>query len=100
MAARTRLETEALEGCRAAARRLGPRPLRQCRACLPLPPAVPIRTAAPAQTWRSAMDMEAFATERYNLIGRAGHVGTAVDAQACEALRRLPAPLSHGLAIP
>lgn len=99
--ARTRLEKEALERlAAAAARRLGPDRCGQCRACLPCPQAVPIPELLRLRNLALGHGMTAFATERYNLIGRAGHWWEQLDARACERCGACLPRCPHGLAIP
>ena len=80
--------------------RLGMEWCGQCRACLPCPQQVPIPALLRLRHMALGHGMEAFATERYNLIGRAGPWWEQVDAQACqrcgECLPRCP----HHLPIP
>ena len=63
--------------------RLGTDRCGQCRQCLPCPNAVPIPALLRLRNLAVGHGMEPFATERYNLIGRAGHWWEAVDASAC-----------------
>lgn len=63
--------------------RLGADRCGQCRQCLPCPNAVPIPALLRLRNLAVGHGMEPFATERYNLIGRAGHWWEAVDASAC-----------------
>jgi predicted aldo/keto reductase-like oxidoreductase len=77
-------EAQALERLAAAGRsRLGAERCGQCRACLPCPNEVPIPALLRLRNLAVGHGMEAFAGERYNLIGRAGHWWEAVDASAC-----------------
>jgi predicted aldo/keto reductase-like oxidoreductase len=94
-------ERQAIEQLlRAGRQRLGKEWCGQCRACLPCPQQVPIPALLRLRQMALGHGMEAFATERYNLIGRAGHWWEQVDAQACqrcgECLPRCP----HALPIP
>ncbi|AFY30285.1 putative oxidoreductase of aldo/keto reductase family [Cyanobium gracile PCC 6307] len=75
-AALARLEAAGIE-------RLGADRCGQCRQCLPCPNAVPIPALLRLRNLAVGHGMEPFATERYNLIGRAGHWWEAVDASAC-----------------
>ena len=83
-----------------AAEQLGSDLCGQCRACLPCPNAVPIPELLRLRNLAVGHGMEAFAQERYNLIGRAGHWWEAHNAAACnrcgDCLPRCP----HHLAIP
>jgi predicted aldo/keto reductase-like oxidoreductase len=84
----------------AAAQRLSNERCGQCRACLPCPNAVPIPELLRLRNLAVGHGMEAFAQERYNLIGRAGHWWEQINAEACqrcgECLPRCP----HQLPIP
>ena len=63
--------------------RLGADSCGQCRQCLPCPNAVPIPALLRLRNLAVGHGMEPFASERYNLIGRAGHWWESVDASAC-----------------
>jgi hypothetical protein len=80
--------------------RLGDDHCGQCRRCLPCPREVPIPALLRLRNLAVGHGMGAFAGERYNLIGRAGHWWEQVDGSACarcgDCLPRCP----HGLAIP
>ncbi|MFM7267993.1 MAG: aldo/keto reductase [Cyanobium sp.] len=94
-------EEEALERLHGAARqRLGAERCGQCRACLPCPTEVPIPALLRLRNLAVGHGLEAFASERYSLIGRAGHWWETLDASACArcgvCLPRCP----HGLPIP
>lgn len=94
-------ERQAIEQLlRAGRERLGKEWCGQCRACLPCPQQVPIPALLRLRQMALGHGMEAFATERYNLIGRAGPWWEQVDAGACqrcgECLPRCP----HALPIP
>jgi predicted aldo/keto reductase-like oxidoreductase len=56
----------------------------QCQACLPCPQDVPIPSLLRLRQLAIGHGMEAFARERYNLIGQAGHWWELVNAQGCE----------------
>ena len=77
--------------------RLGAERCSQCRACLPCPSAVPIPELLRLRNLAVGHGMHAFAEERYNLIGRAGHWWETVNAAACagcgECLPRCPQQL-------
>jgi len=76
---------DALERLAAAARqRLGADQCGQCRQCLPCPQQLPIPTLLRLRNLALGHGMQAFASERYSLIGRAGHWWEQVDAGACE----------------
>ncbi|MFM8524979.1 MAG: aldo/keto reductase [Cyanobacteriota bacterium] len=68
----------------AAGQRLGPERCGQCRACLPCPEEVPIPALLRLRNLAVGHGMEVFASERYNLIGRAGAWWEQRDASACE----------------
>jgi hypothetical protein len=84
----------------AAKRRLGAEHCGQCRACLPCPNGVPIPELLRLRNLALGHGMGAFASERYNLIGRAGHWWEQLNASACghcgDCLPRCP----HQLPIP
>jgi predicted aldo/keto reductase-like oxidoreductase len=91
----------ALEHLAAAGRgRLGAERCGQCRACLPCPSGVPIPELLRLRNLALGHGMGAFAGERYNLIGRAGHWWEEVNGGACrrcgDCLPRCP----HQLPIP
>ena len=69
---------------RAGGERLGPERCGQCRACLPCPQEVPIPALLRLRNLAVGHGMQAFAGERYNLIGRAGAWWEQRDASACE----------------
>jgi predicted aldo/keto reductase-like oxidoreductase len=98
LTAAERLALEHLEA--AGAERLGSERCGQCRRCLPCPNQVPIPALLRLRNLAVGHGMTPFATERYNLIGRAGHWWEQTDASACgecgDCLPRCP----HGLAIP
>ena len=64
--------------------RLGSSQCGQCRQCLPCPNAVPIPALLRLRNLAIGHGMAPFATERYSLIGRAGHWWEEVDASACQ----------------
>jgi predicted aldo/keto reductase-like oxidoreductase len=84
----------------AGAQRLGIERCGQCRACLPCPSAVPIPALLRLRNLAVGHGMEAYASERYNLIGRAGHWWEAVDASACFSCGACLPRCPHDLAIP
>lgn len=65
--------------------RLGDDFCGQCQACLPCPSDVPIPALLRLRNLAVGHGLEAFAGERYNLIGRAGHWWEQLDASACQA---------------
>ena len=91
----------AVERLDAAAKgRLGSEYCGQCRACLPCPNGLPIPELLRLRNLALGHGMTAFASERYNLIGRAGHWWEQLNASACgscgDCLPRCP----HQLPIP
>jgi predicted aldo/keto reductase-like oxidoreductase len=56
----------------------------QCRQCLPCPNGVPIPALLRLRNLAVGHGMQPFASERYSLIGRAGHWWEQVDASACQ----------------
>ena len=64
--------------------RLGAERCGQCRACLPCPNGVPIPELLRLRNLAVGHGMTAFAEERYNLIGRAGHWWEERNAEACQ----------------
>ncbi|MEB3260699.1 MAG: aldo/keto reductase [Cyanobacteriota bacterium] len=80
--------------------RLGDAWCGQCQACLPCPREVPIPSLLRLRQLALGYGMEAFARERYSLIGQAGHWWEQVDGRACarcgDCLPRCP----HHLPIP
>lgn len=64
--------------------RLGAEWCGQCQACLPCPQGVPIPSLLRLRQLAIGHGLEAFAQERYNLIGQAGHWWEAVDGRACQ----------------
>ncbi|MEB3200428.1 MAG: aldo/keto reductase [Synechococcaceae cyanobacterium] len=78
-------EQAALERLEAAGRlRLGEERCGQCLECLPCPREVPIPALLRLRNLAVGHGMQAFASERYSLIGRAGHWWEQRDASACE----------------
>lgn len=79
-------QRSALQRLDAAGReRLGAERCGQCRACLPCPNGVPIPELLRLRNLAVGHGMATFASERYNLIGRAGHWWEERNAAACEA---------------
>jgi len=66
------------------ARRLGTSQCGQCKKCLPCPKGVPIPNLLRLRNIAIGHGLEAFAKERYNLIGKAGHWWEEKNANACE----------------
>ena len=94
-------EQEALERLEQAGRqRLGEERCGQCRACLPCPSEVPIPTLLRLRNLAVGHGLEAFASERYALIGRAGHWWESHDASACARCGACLPRCPHALAIP
>ncbi len=80
----TGAEQRALEQLeRAGPSRLGESHCGQCRQCLPCPSSVPIPALLRLRNLALGHGMESFASERYALIGRAGHWWEQHDASAC-----------------
>jgi predicted aldo/keto reductase-like oxidoreductase len=80
--------------------RLGEGACGQCRACLPCPSGVPIPALLRLRNLALGHGMTPFASERYNLIGRAGHWWEALDASACQQCGACLPRCPHGLPIP
>lgn len=64
--------------------RLGSSRCGQCRQCLPCPNGVPIPALLRLRNLALGHGMVPFASERYSLIGRAGHWWEEVDASGCQ----------------
>ncbi len=64
--------------------RLGETFCGQCRNCLPCPKEVPIPEILRLRNLAFGLDLQTFAKERYNLIGRASHWWEKVDGSACQ----------------
>ena len=80
--------------------RLGTEACGQCRACLPCPNAVPIPELLRLRNLAVGHGMHAFAQERYNLIGRAGHWWEELNANACQSCGDCLPRCPHQLPIP
>ncbi len=80
--------------------RLGADRCGQCRQCLPCPNAVPIPALLRLRNLAVGHGMEPFASERYNLIGRAGHWWEQLDASACGRCGACLPRCPHQLPIP
>jgi len=94
-------ERQALSRLEAAGRqRLGESRCGQCRACLPCPVEVPIPALLRLRNLAVGHGMQAFASERYSLIGRAGHWWEERDASACERCGACLPRCPHALPIP
>jgi predicted aldo/keto reductase-like oxidoreductase len=95
------LELQALSRLEASGRaRLGAERCGQCRACLPCPSEVPIPELLRLRNLALGHGMEAFSSERYNLIGRAGHWWETLNASACRSCGACLPRCPHGLEIP
>jgi hypothetical protein len=89
--------------CTAEARqqeRLGQDHCKQCQACLPCPNEVPIPELLRLRNLAMGHGLTAFAQERYNLIGRAGHWWEELNASACERCGECLPRCPHHLPIP
>jgi len=82
------------------AQRLGSDLCGQCQACLPCPNAVPIPELLRLRNLALGHDLMAYAQERYNLIGRAGHWWESLDASACQSCGDCLPRCPHNLDIP
>ena len=80
--------------------RLGQEQCKQCQACLPCPKQVPIPELLRLRNLAIGHELTAFAQERYNLIGRAGHWWEEHDASACERCGECLPRCPHQLPIP
>ena len=94
-------ERRALQRLAAAGRdRLGMDRCGQCRHCLPCPNEVPIPSVLRLRNLAVGHGMDAFSSERYNLIGRAGHWWELNDASACQSCDACLPRCPHHLPIP
>ena len=97
----SREEEQALERLRDRCReRLGDAWCGQCQACLPCPREVPIPSLLRLRQLALGHGMDAFARERYSLIGQAGHWWEQVDGRACERCGDCLPRCPHQLPIP
>jgi len=80
--------------------RLGQDHCKQCQACIPCPSQVPIPELLRLRNLAMGHGLTAFAKERYNLIGRAGHWWEEHNASACERCGECLPRCPHELPIP
>ncbi len=71
-----------------------------CEACLPCPNDVPIPEILHLRNLLIGHDLKSFTEERYNLIGKAGHWGESINANACESCGQCIPRCPNNLDIP